>query len=613
MNNPFNPQHEDPQPRQDRWLVLAAIGIMVMAAAIELWRSSKNRLLRVPQNVTPPAPLTVVDAPITQQRPAAPMPPQSQFFQPPPAAPVPPPTLGSLLSSSEDARKSKQTERPALPTIKFSDRWFIYLLMVIAVVALLLNTPAPYSIYLIVALIIAASAWAIGQRVTPEGVVIEDGLTLPDAPIVRKVRTFSRTRILTLALYAVEIAAICVAGAWVTENYLRNNPQERITGGEEEWITSSSYFAAKALHEYGYIPLWDPFWEYGRPLIENPVSFITNPFSFIPSVLYGGTQGIKISAAVTVILAGIGGWVLAYSLGLGTLGRVLLAMLLIGKGGMIGMMREGYFQLGGSQAYIPWVMAGMLLTMRTRSRWPIVLTAVSFTLLFFAGNLWFTLPTLILMGLLALSHAFMGDNTERRARLQRLIFAGVLTVTLSMVVLLPAGLNFNRIGNHPEENGGGWYADMGDIFRTYTEPLVDIHMPNETISTWGFFGHIYIAYVTPVWLVILLFLLLPPALRMLYRPALRDEWRIWAVGIIMIAFCTLWGAGRLGLLYEIIPPLRQWRFVGRALAVAAFWIAVLIAMRADGLWRALLPAPSGEKVTAGGRFALRGALALGLA
>jgi hypothetical protein len=41
-------------------------------------------------------------------------------------------------------------------------------------------------------------------------------------------------------------------------------------------------------------------------------------------------------------------------------------------------------------------------------------------------------------------------------------------------------------------------------------------------------------------------------------------------------------------LYDHIPLLRQWRFVGRALAVGSFWLAVLLAARADGLWRAML-------------------------
>src|SRR5207244_225323 len=70
----------------------------------------------------------------------------------------------------------------------------------------------------------------------------------------------------------------------------------------------------------------------------------------------------------------------------------------------------------------------------------------------------------------------------------------------------------------------------------------------------------------------------------------RQDWRVWLVGIFIVIFFTLWGAGVNPIvewLYRNFPLIGQWRFVSRMLGVASFWIAVLVAMRVDGLWRTL--------------------------
>ncbi|MBC7810880.1 MAG: hypothetical protein H7175_07040 [Burkholderiales bacterium] len=476
-------------------------------------------------------------------------------------------------------------------------RWFIPLLILIPSIVLL----------------ITGSKWAHRQHIALSSAAL-NAPAPPDAPVTQKMRAFSRTHVMSIARIAAEITIVTLASMWVAENYFKDEPNRRLAGHEMQWITSSTYSAAMLLPRYGYIPLWQPNWELGKPLVEDPFSFILNPFASLPVFLLGGLRGIKVSAGIAVIIAGLGGWMLGYALGLRILGRILLAFLLIGKGGMLAMMREGYFQLASSQSYIAWVTAGLLLTIRGRKRWPIVLTALSFTLLFFSGNLYFTLPTAILMGFLILSHLlFHKDNAARAKSFKRLALAGALTMGLSAVLLLPVGLNFKQVGSHPDEGGAGTYADLGDVLRTYTQPVVDLHLTNEIVPTWSFFGYVYLGYVTPFWFLLLLFVALPPLIRWLYRPALRDEWRIWVVGLLLIAFFTLWGAGRLELIYEYFSPIRQWRYVGRILSMAAFWIAVLVAMRADSLWRVLLPAPSSERSRTTLRDLLRIAFATGFA
>ncbi|HLA45499.1 MAG TPA: hypothetical protein VJZ27_18770, partial [Aggregatilineales bacterium] len=205
--------------------------------------------------------------------------------------------------------------------------------------------------------------------------------------------------------------SIITGAAWsVTQPYHENNPGTAVLGPEGEWLTSSAYFASNSLRDYGYIPLWQPYLEYGEPLYNNPFSFPLNPFSTIPALLLGGVTGIKLSVVIHVLLAGYGGWVLGRVLGFGSAGRVLLGLLMVGKGNMFAMIGAGYYQLGVTQAYFPWIIAGTIAVLRTKSRWPMVLTAISYTFMFWGGNIWYTLPMLLSMVTLAAFHIFYYDG-----------------------------------------------------------------------------------------------------------------------------------------------------------------------------------------------------------
>ena len=397
---------------------------------------------------------------------------------------------------------------------------------------------------------------------------------------------------LPLLALILELAFVIYLALSVTSAWQNDDPSLQLPGGEAEWLTSSAYLAAQTWHEHGYIPLWQPYLEFGEPLIDNPFSFVLNPFSTLPSLLHGAVNGIKYSVVWTALIAGVGGWVLGRVLGFGWLGRVLLAALILGKGNMHAMIGTGYFQLGVSQAYFPWVIAGTLATLRSaRSRWPVVLTAVSFTLMFWAGNVWYTLPTLITIALLTVTHSvnFGRAFTVQRinwAPVKRIVVAGVLTFGLSAMLFVPVWANRDRIGDHPDDRNAGTPVDIVRVVEQFVDGRFELY--TQGVAPGG--RQFYYSYIAPLWFVILMVVLLPPVRPWLYRPGAPRGWQVWSVGLFMIVFSTLWGAGGNPIfvwLYQNVPLLGQWRFVGRALAVASFWIGVLLVMRVDGLWRAV--------------------------
>lgn len=414
---------------------------------------------------------------------------------------------------------------------------------------------------------------------------------------------------ITLIAVLVEFALIIFISVSATSQFLSPDPTLKIPGKESEWLTSSAQFVSASLHDYGYLPLWQPYLSHGEPLIDNPFSMVLNPISTVPSIIFGGNVGLRYTVVLSAILAGLGGWALGRMLGFGSLGRLFLGILMASKGNMPGMIGQGYLQLGISQAYLPWVMAGTIGILRMKHRrFPVVLTAVMLTLMFWAGNIYYLLPALLLIVGLALTHLFSRERQNGKTRirvdgvaLRRLVGAGLLTFGLSAVTFLPIFLQQSHIGGHPNELGMGTYADLGSVARMFFDPNYASYN-NPSVPPIADF---YESFVLPAWFAAILFILLPPISRRLHRSSMPDAWKIWSVGLFMIVFFIFWGAGQnpiIGWLYANVPLIGQWRFVGRMLTVASFWIAVLAAMRLDGLWRAVILEKSWQRLPVIGRI-----------
>jgi hypothetical protein len=167
--------------------------------------------------------------------------------------------------------------------------------------------------------------------------------------------------------------------------------------------------------------------------------------------------------------------------------------------------------------------------------------------------------------------------------LQRIFFAGVLTLGLAAITLLPIYVNQGYIGGHPNEIRAGTYADLGKVVQQF--------FTSEELFRTGTVPETYYSYVLPLWFAILIFIVFPPIYPWLHQPANpRQDWRVWLVGIVIVIFFTLWGAGInpiIDWMYSNLPLIGQWRFVSRMLAVSSFWVAVLATMRIDSLWRTI--------------------------
>ncbi len=302
------------------------------------------------------------------------------------------------------------------------------------------------------------------------------------------------------SILAIEILIIGIVVWIVTTPFIYADSTHALPGSESEWLTSYAYVAFETLHTEGHIAMWDPWLASGEPLIDNPFSFVINPISIGPSLIYGAILGLHISVILTALVAGLGGWALGRVMGFGPPARIFLALLCIGKGNMPGMIGAGYFQLGVAQAYFPWILAGTIGILRFPDRrWPIVFTALAFALLFWAGNLWYMLPMLMLVGLLTIAGVIRVNHVVNRRRinvnwpaLRRMALCAVLTAGLCAVTLLPIWINRDRIGGHPSQMDDGPGMDPLQVIGAYFNGD-----PATAPGPWQF----YFTFIMPIWLV----------------------------------------------------------------------------------------------------------------
>lgn len=401
--------------------------------------------------------------------------------------------------------------------------------------------------------------------------------------------------------WALEILVIVLLAASITVPTYYSEDRHEIMqpwGRELEWLTGHGLVAAQGLQQYGNIPMWNPFYRLGAPLVDNHFSYLLNPFVSAPTLLTGDIRnGTKLAITTGAIIAGIGGWFLAQTLGMRWQTRLLLGALLLGRASMESMIDEGFFQLGLQQAYFPWVIAATYRVLLGRQRWPIVMLALAMTLLFFTGNIWYILPMSLSVGALALIFAFH----NRRVNIQgilRLAAATVLAFCLMAAQALPTLLNYSTyIGAHePEVDAGETLLQpyLVPLLYVTSEPalleLLDIYEPRFGRAGNARF-YMYAAYVAPFSFVLLLLSLL----FLLPIPHTEHGRRLWLVGLALTLLFAAWGAGGTQLwrfLYEHIEALSSWRFVGRAFSVSSFWFAVLVALLFETVLRAIHQRPN---------------------
>ncbi len=394
------------------------------------------------------------------------------------------------------------------------------------------------------------------------------------APRATDERTRMRLRwMLRGALLGAELGAIALLLLVFSAEVWRLSPDFMPEGSEYSFLANSGIIAGDFFHEFGKIPLWNPLLGRGEPLVEGSFSFILNPFMSVPFLAFDGVQAGKLVLFIHMLIMAYGGWALGNSLELRAPGRLVLALLLGASGSFTAALSQ--FQMGVSQAYMPWVFAGLFGTLYRKERYHVGLLAISALLLLSAGTFWYVLPTAISCVVLV-AFAIYGRSADLKQHMAaRLLLATAFTLLLSMARLLPQ-IDLHAHLVHPESRLSVTFPFM-EMAGNYTSDVV-VRGPDHYLN------NIYFHYIIPplfggvillAWLLIHRHPKLPAA-----------NWRVVVPAALLIVFYTAWAQENTPLvawLYERVSLLSEWRFLGRMMAASSLWIAVLIAIAVDDL------------------------------
>ncbi len=358
----------------------------------------------------------------------------------------------------------------------------------------------------------------------------------------------------------------------------------RLDGLEHERLSGVLLPIEIGLRRYGHIPTWNPYMGIGEPTINNPFNYLFNLPASVPVILFGGVSGTKLAIILALLFAGYNMWVLMRIIGIGAVGRVTVGALYMMSGGIAGKFHAGHFQLGLSLTWMPLVFAGLWWTLRSTDHRAPVLMAVAFALLFFAGNIYYTLHTLVCAAVMVAFHMF--DGHQMRLRLRRVMAGGLFAFGLAALQFIPVWSIQGYIGGHPGDPTLESRYDLGQALTNFTFPW-----PNWIILEDRYYKMITgvdYAYIGPA---AFLFIAAGAAWLFTRHSPYRISNRMIAwIALVLAVGMTTWGAGQTPMvqyLYANIPRLAEFRFVGRAHAVAALWLLVLAGFSVDMLWNAV--------------------------
>lgn len=390
------------------------------------------------------------------------------------------------------------------------------------------------------------------------------------------------------------------------------DPAYRNISTEHERLSGVLYPVKIGLEKYGHIPGWNPYMGMGEPIINNAFSYLFNPFHSLPVLLTESfMQGTKLATFIALLIAGYSMWAFAWAVGIGAVGRVMAGVLYMTCGSIAGKFHAGHFQLALSLAWPPLVLAGLWWTLHSRNRLAPVCLGVAFALLFFAGNIYYVLHTLICCVVVILVYftAQMVSNKNPRGwklvtgnvPLRRTILAFGFAFGLSAIQFIPVWLtrayviHDNQVIN-PDGTLEGHYS-LAQTFTNLVLPWPEWEAQNsQTMSAavdYAFIGDM-------VFVLIGLGGVMLAGRWFVQRRSGAHNWRLATgstaqgilCGLILAPMMMWWATGQSSILqwmYAHVPLLAEFRFVGRALAIAGLWWIMLAAISADLLWQAARP------------------------
>ena len=244
----------------------------------------------------------------------------------------------------------------------------------------------------------------------------------------------------------------------------------RLPGNESEVFQMLDWSLVNSIQRYHAFPLWNIYIQSGLPYIADPMLHVYNPVVTVPVLLLGVRAGFKLGVYFSFLIAAFGMWRLAKALGLGRAARLWTALMFAFAGQPVARFLQGQYLFIFGFAYIPWIISSLILVTQHLRRRDIAIAAGSMALLFFSGNAYYPLYTLLIIGLFMLvmllrirkQPPFITLDTRRM-----LVFLGIGALAVGMIAiqLLPTAEFWPRLSKDLNLAGS---QTVKQIFLDYT-------------------------------------------------------------------------------------------------------------------------------------------------
>jgi hypothetical protein len=163
--------------------------------------------------------------------------------------------------------------------------------------------------------------------------------------------------------------------------------------GDRDVFTQLRWVAYYTLTHFHQIPFWNPYKCGGMTLIGNPEGAVFTPFLLF-YMLFGLMPGVILEVYLHLAIMFAGGYLLGRELDLGPPGCLVLAAMFPSSSWLPLHVTQGHLNFL-SIAYVPWILALLLSSCRTRRWYPAILGGLLCGLTLLEGNYGFVFAAML--------------------------------------------------------------------------------------------------------------------------------------------------------------------------------------------------------------------------
>jgi hypothetical protein len=344
-----------------------------------------------------------------------------------------------------------------------------------------------------------------------------------------------------------ELILIALWAIWVGRAYLNFDPLA-IPGGREYSTSIQYHHTWTRMLECGWCAIWNGTEAGGYPMTGVIGSSTFHPLVALTTLLFGVAAGAKITLVISLWLAGLAQWWLAYELKLGKIARLWSAGIAIAAGNMTGEMQGGFFPAVLTMAMISLVFAGIIAVYREKGKIFIVLLGLLGALTIVAGSGY------LAMGLIGVSPSLLVFVLSQNGKNKKIWWNYLLALLLACLFAAPILVSVLHFIPNFQKGASASFETAQSIKYMPLNLVIDDwnYYMSEGILNKGPFPALYIIFIG--WIPVIL------AVIGIFKNKQEDRPIVWYMALTILQVFLLASATSLKWIVSFLPMVANLRF-----------------------------------------------------